>query len=94
MDLLKKIVKVLINKYVVITLAFILWMVFFDSNNFFTRSKLRDKLEDLHAHAVSDLCAMKRGTGKEDGRRKETILLGRGPLPSGLGRLRHSPLLH
>ena len=47
MDLLKKIAKVLINKYTLITLAFILWMVFFDSNNFFTRSKLRDKLEEL-----------------------------------------------
>ena len=47
MDLLKKILKVLINKYVLITLAFILWIVFFDSNNFFTRSRLRDKLEVL-----------------------------------------------
>lgn len=47
MDLLKKILKVLINKYVLITLAFILWIVFFDSNNFFTRSRLRDKLEEL-----------------------------------------------
>jgi len=44
---LKKILKVLINKYVLITLAFILWIVFFDSNNFFTRSRLRDKLEEL-----------------------------------------------
>jgi len=47
LDLLKKILKVLINKYVLITLAFILWIVFFDSNNFFTRSRLRDKLEVL-----------------------------------------------
>jgi cell division protein FtsB len=47
LDLLKKILKVLINKYVLITLAFILWIVFFDSNNFFTRSRLRDKLEEL-----------------------------------------------
>jgi cell division protein FtsB len=47
MDILKKILKIFINKYVLITLAFILWMVFFDSNNVFTRAKLRDKLDEL-----------------------------------------------
>lgn len=47
METLKKILKVLLNKYLLVTTAFIVWMVFFDSNNFFTRSKLRDKLDDL-----------------------------------------------
>ncbi|MCX6283557.1 MAG: septum formation initiator family protein [Bacteroidetes bacterium] len=44
---LKKILKIFINKYFVITVAFIVWMVFFDSNNVFIRAKLRDKLDDL-----------------------------------------------
>jgi arginyl-tRNA synthetase len=47
LETLKKILKVLLNKYLLVTTAFIVWMVFFDSNNFFTRSKLRDKLDDL-----------------------------------------------
>ena len=47
METLKKILKVLTNKYLIITVAFIAWMVFFDSNNVFTRAKLRDKLDDL-----------------------------------------------
>jgi hypothetical protein len=44
---LKKILKVFINKYFLITVAFIVWMVFFDSNNVFTRARLRDKLDEL-----------------------------------------------
>lgn len=47
MDAFKKILKIFINKYFLITVAFIVWMVFFDSNNVFTRAKLRDKLDDL-----------------------------------------------
>ena len=47
METLKKILKIFINKYFVITVAFIVWMVFFDSNNVFIRAKLRDKLDDL-----------------------------------------------
>ena len=47
MENLKKILKIFINKYFLITVAFIVWMVFFDSNNIFTRAKLRDKLDDL-----------------------------------------------
>ncbi len=47
METLKKILKIFINKYFLITVAFIVWMVFFDSNNVFIRAKLRDKLDDL-----------------------------------------------
>ncbi|MCX6241509.1 MAG: septum formation initiator family protein [Bacteroidetes bacterium] len=47
METLKKILKVLTNKYLIITVAFIAWMVFFDSNNVFTRAKLRDNLDEL-----------------------------------------------
>jgi len=45
--ILKQIVRILINKYLLITVSFIVWMVFFDSNNVFTRAKLRDNLDDL-----------------------------------------------
>ena len=47
MENLKKIFRILINKYFLITVAFIVWMVFFDSNNVFTRARLRDTLDDL-----------------------------------------------
>ena len=47
MEILKKLLKVFINKYFLITVAFISWMVFFDSNNVFTRARLRDKLDEL-----------------------------------------------
>jgi len=46
-EILKKILKIFINKYFLITVAFIVWMVFFDSNNVFTRAKLQDNLDDL-----------------------------------------------
>ena len=49
MNFLKTAGKILLNKYFLITVAFILWMIFFDSNNVFTRRKLRDKLKDLRA---------------------------------------------
>lgn len=47
METLKKILRIILNKYLLVTAAFIAWMVFFDTNNVFTRAKLRDKLDDL-----------------------------------------------
>ncbi len=35
------------NKYFLTTLAFVVWMVFFDSNNILTRGKLQKKHEEL-----------------------------------------------
>jgi cell division protein DivIC len=43
----KKILRILINKYFVVTVAFIVWMGFFDIDNFIARGKLNDKLTTL-----------------------------------------------
>jgi hypothetical protein len=48
LSLLKRILRILINKYFVTTVAFIVWMVFFDSNNLLTRNRLQEKLDGLN----------------------------------------------
>jgi tRNA G18 (ribose-2'-O)-methylase SpoU len=48
MPILKKIFSVLFNKYLLTTIAFIVWMVFFDSNNLITRNKLQATLDSLN----------------------------------------------
>jgi cell division protein DivIC len=48
MSILKQIFHVLINKYLLTTVAFVIWMVFFDSNNLLTRNKLQEKLDSLY----------------------------------------------
>ena len=45
--MLKKILRIFINKYLIVTVAFIVWMGFFDTDNFLTRRKLNDKLNNL-----------------------------------------------
>lgn len=49
MLLLRSILRVLLNKYFLTTVAFVVWMVFFDSNNLSTRNKLQEKLDGLNA---------------------------------------------
>ena len=39
---------ILINKYFLTTVAFVVWMVFFDSNNLLTRNKLQERLDELN----------------------------------------------
>lgn len=48
MSVLKFIFRILLNKYFVTTVAFIVWMVFFDSNNLLTRNRLQEKLDGLN----------------------------------------------
>jgi hypothetical protein len=48
MSVLKFIFRVLINKYFLTTVAFVVWMVFFDSNNLLTRNHLQEKLDGLN----------------------------------------------
>ena len=40
--------RILINKYFLTTVAFVVWMVFFDSNNLLTRNKLQERLDELN----------------------------------------------
>ncbi|MEI6173008.1 MAG: septum formation initiator family protein [Bacteroidota bacterium] len=48
MSVLKFIFRILINKYFLTTVAFIVWMVFFDSNNLLTRNRLQENLDGLN----------------------------------------------
>ena len=48
MSVLKFIFRILINKYLLTTVAFVVWMVFFDSNNLLTRNKIQEKLDALN----------------------------------------------
>ena len=48
MALLRKILNILLNKYLLTTVAFIVWLVFFDSNNLLTRNRLQEKLDGLN----------------------------------------------
>ena len=48
MSVIKLVFRILFNKYLLTTVAFVVWMVFFDSNNLMTRNKLQEKLDGLN----------------------------------------------
>lgn len=48
MAVIKFIFHILINKYFLTTVAFVVWMIFFDSNNLMTRNRLQEKLDGLN----------------------------------------------
>ncbi len=48
MSILRFIFRILINKFFLTTVAFVVWMIFFDSNNLLTRNRLQDKLDVLN----------------------------------------------
>ncbi len=43
----KKILNIILNKYFLTTVAFLVWLFFFDSNNAVLRLKLRNQLNEL-----------------------------------------------
>lgn len=45
--MLKKILNILLNKYLITTAAFVVWLLFFDSNNMIMQQDLKSKLNDL-----------------------------------------------
>ena len=47
MSILKKILHIFINKYFLTTVAFVVWLVFFDSNNILNRRHMQEKLDAL-----------------------------------------------
>ena len=47
MLMLKKILNILLNKYLITTVAFVVWLFFFDSNNMIMQQDLKSKLNDL-----------------------------------------------
>ncbi|MDP1621472.1 MAG: hypothetical protein Q8M08_03945 [Bacteroidales bacterium] len=48
MAVLRLIFRILINKFFLTTVAFVIWMVFFDSNNMLIRNDLQNKLDQLN----------------------------------------------
>ena len=48
MENFKKAVKLLSNKYFITALAFIVWMLFFDSNSYISHLRLNKELKKLH----------------------------------------------
>ena len=53
--MLKKILNIVLNKYLLTTVAFIVWLVFFDSNNMIMQQGLKAKLQELQAEARAAL---------------------------------------
>lgn len=45
--MLKKILNIVLNKYLITTIAFVVWLVFFDSNNMLMQQDLKDRLNEL-----------------------------------------------
>lgn len=45
--MVKKVLRIFINKYFITTVIFLVWLVFFDSNNILTNMRTRDKLNGL-----------------------------------------------
>jgi cell division protein DivIC len=43
----KKVIRIALNKYLLTSVAFVVWILFFDSNNVFVRIKLRKQLKEL-----------------------------------------------
>src|SRR5450830_1937045 len=43
----RKVLKIVINKYTITLLLFVIWMVFFDSSSVLNRMKYREKLNSL-----------------------------------------------
>ena len=48
MSVLRFIFRIITNKFFLTTVAFIVWMIFFDSNNLLTRNHLQEKLDGLN----------------------------------------------
>ena len=60
MSVLKLIFRILINKFFLTTIAFVVWMVFFDSINLMTRNHLQEKLDALNLEKQFYLQEIKR----------------------------------
>jgi cell division protein FtsB len=52
MKLFSNIPPFLLNKFLLATIAFIVWMLFFDRNDFFVQSERRKELKDLQVSKI------------------------------------------
>jgi len=64
---LKKILSILLNKYLLTTAAFIVWLVFFDSNNLLIRNRLQNKLDGLNQEKQFYLNEIKKDSALNQG---------------------------
>jgi len=48
MTVWKKILNIILNKYFLTSVAFLVWLFFFDSNNILLRMRLKDQLNELY----------------------------------------------
>jgi len=48
MKIVRFVLRIILNKFFLTTVAFVAWMVFFDSNNLLTRNRLQEKLDVLN----------------------------------------------
>ncbi|MCK9204966.1 MAG: septum formation initiator family protein [Bacteroidales bacterium] len=67
MTFLKKILSILLNKYLLTTAAFIVWLVFFDSNNLLIRNRLQNKLDGLNQEKQFYLNEIKKDSALNQG---------------------------
>lgn len=47
---MKKVFRIIFNKYLITAAAFAVWMVFFDQNDWMTQKETRKRLEDTKTH--------------------------------------------
>jgi cell division protein DivIC len=47
---MKKVLQFLLNKFVLTSIAFVLWMTFFDQNDWMTQKEARKELKDTKEH--------------------------------------------
>lgn len=47
---MKKMLKLLLNKYTITGVAFVVWMTFFDQNDWMTQQEARKELKDTKEH--------------------------------------------
>ena len=60
MSVIKAIFRILINKFFLTTVAFLVWMVFFDSNSLLIRNRLQEKMDGLNVEKQFYLQEIKR----------------------------------
>ena len=58
---------ILLNKYLLTTAAFIVWLVFFDSNNLLIRNRLQNKLDGLNQEKQFYLNEIKKDSALNQG---------------------------
>jgi hypothetical protein len=73
--LLLSVLRIVLNKYLLTAVAFVAWMVFFDSNNLQTRNRLQARLDSLYQAKQYFLQEIKRDSMLYQGLLNDTLQL-------------------